>query len=227
MALRLAEVEPDFDYTFAITPTRRELPTMNAHWKRLEDLLKQPLLIVPAPTILDLIKKFKALPNWRMRWCTRLVKIEPFMEYVKANRPATTCIGIRADEVEGNEPREGTDWSGVEGVVQDLPLVRWGWGLNRVQSYLKERGIEIPKRTDCDICFFQRLIEWYEFWRDYPEQWREGEALEAFTGFTFRSDQRDLWPASMKGLRECFEAGRIPIETRNRERKTMCSWCAR
>lgn len=226
MALRLMEVEPD-DYIFAITPTGRELPVMKAHWEKLETLLGKPLLKIPAPSLLELILKFKTLPNWRIRFCTRLVKIEPFMDYVQTIAPATTYIGIRADEVIGDSAREGTNWNGIENVIQDFPLVRWGWGIERVISYLKERGVEIPKRTDCDICFFQRLIEWYEFWRDYPEQWMEGEALEHFTGFTFRSDQRDSWPASMKGLRMCFESGRVPIETRNRERKSMCSWCAR
>jgi len=226
MALRLMEVEPD-DYTFAITPTGRELPPVLEHWKRLEELLGKPLLKIPAPTIVELIIKQRALPNHRMRWCTRLVKIEPFMEYVRQLAPVTTYIGIRADEVIGESAREGTNWKGVEGVIQDFPLVRWGWGINRVVSYLDQRGVVIPKRTDCDFCFFQRLIEWFEFWRDYPDKWKEGEALETFTGYTFRSDERDTWPASMKGLRLCFEAGRVPKETRNKTRKTMCSWCAR
>lgn len=227
MALRLQEAEPD-DYTFAITPTGRELPPVLEHWKRLEGLLGKPLMKIPAPTLVQLIVKYKTLPNWRMRFCTRKVKIEPFMDYVISVAPATTFIGIRADEVIGDKAREGTDWSGIEGVKQDFPLVRWGWGINKVQSYLKERGVEIPRRTDCDFCFFQRLIEWFEFWRDYPAEWKEGEALEKYTGFTFRSDQRDSWPASMEGLRLAFESGKVPKETRNaRVRSTMCSWCAR
>lgn len=226
MALRLMEAEPD-DYDFCITVTGRELPTMDAHWASLEKLLGKPLIRIPAPSLNELIIKQRALPNVWMRWCTRLVKIEPFMEYVGKNAPATTYIGIRADEAQGAEAREGTDWSGVQGVVQDLPFVRWGWGLSKVLSYLKERGVEIPTRSDCDICFFQRLIEWYDLWRNYPERWIEGEAYEDFTGYTFRSPQRDSWPASMKGLRAEFEKGRVPKETRGKARSAMCSWCAR
>jgi len=226
MAVRLAEVEPDA-YEYVITPTGRELPEMESHWAKLEKLIGAPLLRISAPSLLDLIKSFKALPNWRMRWCTRMIKIEPFMAYVKAAAPAISYIGIRADEVIGDAPREGTDWNGVVGVTQDFPLVRWGWGIAKVKSYLAERGIVIPPRTDCDWCFFQRLIEWWELWKNHPEQWKEGEAVEAFTGHTFRSDQRDSWPASMAGLRGEFEKGRIPKETRGKERSTMCSWCAR
>jgi hypothetical protein len=226
MALRLMEAEQD-DYVFAITPTGAELPPVLDHWKRLEDLLGRPLIKIPAPTIVQLIIKQMALPNWRMRWCTRLVKIEPFMDFVKSLTPATTYIGIRADEVIGDSAREGTDWNGIEGVKQDFPLVRWGWGLSKVKSYLVERGVVIPPRTDCAFCFFQRLIEWWEFWRDFKELWMTYEALEKLVGHTFRSDERDTWPASMEGLRLEFEKGRVPIETRGKERKTMCAWCAR
>lgn len=227
MALRLMEVEPA-DYEFAITPTGRELPEMKAHWKRLEELLGKPMTVIPAPTLIELIVRYKTLPNWRMRFCTRQVKIEPFMRYVLASVPATSYIGIRADEAIGEQAREGTDWSGVEGVVQDFPLVRWKWGVTKVVAYLKERAVIIPVRTDCDFCFFQRLIEWWELWKYHLDLYKEAEALEHYTQHTFRSDQRDSWPAALSELRKCFEAGRVPKDTRgSRDRKTMCSWCAR
>lgn len=224
MAIALMEFEPSHDYRFCITPTRRELPVMDAHWANCERLLGRPLIRIPAPTLVELIVKYKALPNWRMRWCTRQIKIEPFMLYAESLKPAISYVGIRADEA---ADREGTDWNGIEGVMQDFPLVRWGWGLAKVKSYLAEKEITIPKRTDCDWCFYQKLIEWYELWRDHIDRWMEGEAVETFTGHTFRSEQRDSWPASMKGLRQCFESGRVPKDTRSRQRGAMCSWCAR
>lgn len=223
MALRLAEYEPA-DYQFCITPTGRELPAMNAHWQKLEGMLGKPLVHIPAPSLTELIVRYQALPNWRMRWCTRQIKIEPFMAYVAQLAPAISHVGIRADEA---QERDGTDWSGRDGVTQDFPLVRWQWGLSKVLSYLKERDAIPPPRSDCDWCFFQRLIEWYELWRDHPDKYAEGIAVEKWTGHTFRSDQRDSWPASMEELGQCFAAGRVPKETRGRERKTMCSWCAR
>lgn len=157
MAIRLKEVEPD-DYEFCYTPTGRELPEMLDHWKKLECLLGQPLIKIPGPTLVQLIVKYKTLPNWRMRFCTREVKIEPFMKYVEAAAPAISYVGIRADEA---QDREGTDWNGIEGVTQDFPLVRWGWGISKVKEYLRERGVSIPVRSDCDICFFQQLAEWW------------------------------------------------------------------
>lgn len=230
MALRLAEVEPQ-QYEFCVTPTGRELPEMVEHWKKLECLLNAPLVRVPGPTLVELIKKYQTLPNWRMRFCTREVKIEPFMAYASKAAPAICYVGIRADEA---IEREGTDWNGIEGVTQNLPLVRLGWGINRVKEYLRERGVTIPPRTDCDLCFFQQLAEWWRLWRDHPDRWLEAEALETWTGHTLRSDGRDTWPASLKELRGKFEHGFVPKGAAQThlpfdisERPTMCAWCAR
>lgn len=233
MALRLAEVEPD-NYEYCITPTGRELPVMIDHWKKLECLLDKPLTKVPGPTLLERIIAYKTLPNFRLRYCTREVKIEPFIEYAASLAPAICYVGIRADEVLGNDAREGTDWNGVEGVTQDMPLVRWGWGINRVKEYLVERGVSVPQRTDCDMCYHQRIGEWWRLWRDHKGRWMEIEALEIWTGHTLRSEQRDSWPASLNGMRLKFEAGFVPKGAAQTEmpldvaeRPTMCAWCAR
>lgn len=228
MALRLAEVEP-LDYEFCITPTGRELPVMVDHWQRLECLLGKPLKRIPGPSLLDRILAYKTLPNFRMRYCTREVKIEPFLAYVLNAAPAITYVGIRADE---------TDRTGsiglAKGITQDLPLVRWGWGINRVKEYLVERGVSVPQRTDCDMCYHQRIGEWWKLWRDHKDRWMEIEALEIWTGHTLRSEQRDSWPASLKGMRAEFEAGWMPKGAAQTEmpldvaeRATMCAWCAR
>jgi 3'-phosphoadenosine 5'-phosphosulfate sulfotransferase (PAPS reductase)/FAD synthetase len=231
MALRLVEVEPR-DYEFCITPTGRELPVMTEHWSKLECLLGKKLIRVPGPTLVESIVKNKALPNWRMRFCTRETKIEPFIAYASSAAPAVCYVGIRADEA---EDREGTNWNGIEGVKQDFPFVRWGWGISRVKEYLRERDVEIPPRTDCDCCFFQQLAEWWRLWRDHKhDRWPELEALEEWAGHTLRSDGRDTWPASLKGLREKFESGFIPkgaaqtnLPLDVTSRPTMCAWCAR
>lgn len=234
MALRLAEVEPR-DYEFCITPTDRELPEMDAHWKKLECLLGCELKRLPGPKFNELVVKQKALPNHRMRWCTRLIKIEPFIAYALNVAPAVCYVGIRADEVgDGTADRQGTNWNGIDGVTQDLPLTRWGWGLSKVFGYLEQRGVVVPERTDCDICYHQRIGEWWRLWRNYPDRWMEGEALEEFTGHTMRSDQRDSWPASMKEMRLKFESGLVPkgadqlqMPMHVSARPTMCAWCAR
>lgn len=201
LALRLAEVEPR-DYTYLITPTGDELPDMLAHWERLEKLLGKPFVRVQAKLDLNgLIHNFNALPNFRSRWCTRMLKIEPTIAWVRRHNPVIMHVGLRADE----KTREGIY---DETVRCRFPLREWGWGINEVQGYLRERGICIPRRTDCARCYHQRLGEWRDLWRDYPTIYAHAECQEEKLGHTFRSPGRDTWPSSLRLLRQEFEAGR-------------------
>ena len=207
MALRLAEVDPDVGRIYVCTPTGNELPEMFAHWLRIGELLGSRVVPIVASSLDDRIAHHNALPNWRQRWCTRELKIEPFAAYLTAHAPTVSYVGLRADE----EGRGGVDYSAfVPSTTTRFPLREWGWGLADVLGYLDQRGVTVPERTDCAVCFFQRLGQWYDLWRDHPDQWAEGERWEAATGHTFRSPGRDSWPAPMAKLRGEFERGRIP-----------------
>ncbi len=210
MALRLAEIAPQ-DYIYICTPTGDEPPAMFDHWRKISEMLGQPIHpLMHRGGLAGLIESQQALPNWRQRWCTRILKIEPYAMLLIKAAPCVSYVGLRADE----EEREGGDYAHVPNVEMRFPMREWGWGLEDVLGYLQFRGVEIPKRTDCLKCFFQRLIEWYEFWRDHKESWLEGERWEESTGHTFRSPGRDTWPAAMKDLRARFEAGDVPKDTR-------------
>lgn len=220
MALALAQREPR-DYTYVCTPTANEPDEMFDHWKDLGRKLGKTIIPVMSSTLVNLITKQNALPNWRQRWCTRMLKIEPYAAWLSKQGPCVSYVGLRADE----EEREGGDYLAIPGVQMDFPLRRWGWGLRQVIDFLKLEKQSIPFRTDCKLCFFQRLIEWYELWRDDPKGWAEGEALEELTGHTFRSPGRDTWPASMKGLAERFSKGDIPRDTRDPLNELKCRVC--
>lgn len=220
MALRLAEIEPDTERVYFCTPTGDELPEMVAHWEMLERLLGQPLLRLQARWTLDtLIEFYGSLPNWRQRWCTRQLKIEPCLAWLAAQpaRPIL-CVGLRADE----EERKGIF---SEKVVTRFPLREWGWGLAEVKSYLTARGVTIPKRTDCARCYGQRLGEWFDLWREYPAHFAAAEQQEAITGHTFRSPGRDTWPAALKDLRARFERGDLPRGRRLPIAEEPCRVC--
>ncbi len=224
LALALAEIEPREDYEYICTPTGNELPVMIDHWLKLGALLGKPIKPVTCGHSLGgLIQLQQALPSWRMRWCTRMLKIEPFQRYCMERLPCTVYVGIRADEA-----REGAEHDMPLLIRQRFPLAEWGWGIADVLGYLKRRGVTIPDRTDCALCFFQTLYELWLLWRDHPDMWATGEEWEAMTGHTLRSDGRDTWPAGLKPLRARFEAGDIPKQrSKMSDRPMMCSVCAR
>lgn len=190
LVLRMHELAEEFECLF--TPTGNELPSLLVHIEAVMGMVGKTLHTPGGPTLEELIQR-----------CTRQIKIEPCIEFLTARPGSTLSVGLRADE----EAREGL--YGPYATYR-YPLREWGWGIEEVWAYLKERGVSVPVRTDCALCYGQRLSEWYALWRDHPEEYRKGEEWEERTGHTFRSPGRDKWPASLRMLRAEFERGRVP-----------------
>jgi PP-loop superfamily ATP-utilizing enzyme len=190
-------------FKLLFTPTGNELPEVYTHIDRMAKMLGTEVIVPKGPSLLDLIEQFDSLPNWRQRWCTRMIKIVPCISYLKQHPGTVLAIGLRSDE----ETRVGLYG---EYAKYRYPLKEQGMGLGDVKALLDREGICVPKRTDCAVCYGQRLTEWFALWRDYPDWYLQGEKLEEKTGHTFRSPGRDTWPASLKELRKMFEAGRRP-----------------
>ncbi len=224
LALALKSTYPEVTWTFAITPTGDELPEMHAHWSRLETLLDQKLLRLSCPTLKETIRKNKALPNFRMRFCTRDIKIEPFMSFMES-LPADSVlyVGLRADE----EDRTGIQVTEEDTYRVTFPFQWWEWTLETVLGYLELKDIYIPERTDCARCFYQRLDEWHSLYVKYPKIYWDACLDEMIMGHTYRSDKRDTWPASLFNLAQEFNKGRIPQKRKAKEKIAQCPWCAK
>ena len=199
MALRLREVEPDSNVSYICTPVGNELPEVFEYHDKLETMLGQKLTKLmpygPIDGLEYLIHEMKMIPNHRARWCTRMLKIVPTIMFLEQHAPCVQCVGLRADE----ETRGGI-YGDMEGVSQRYPLREWGWGLSDVVSYLEDRGICVPERTDCAWCYGQRLIEWKRLWQRHPALYQQAIEIEQQYGHTFRSPQRDTWPAPLDEL---------------------------
>lgn len=244
LALRLRELNPDTPYRYISTPTGNELPEFFEHFDRLEQLLQAPIVRI-APMLegvqvvgwqewqkgdglLDLIRRHQMLPNFRARWCTRQLKIEPTLFWLAEHAPAIQYVGLRGDEgsragmfdmsreaansksMPNRLLREMVAGGAFTGITQQYPMRDWNWSIDDVWGYLDQRGVSIPQRTDCGLCFFQRLLEWKRLHADNPEAFATGVGIEQEIGHTFRSDGRDTWPASLEGLSAEFDRGRKP-----------------
>lgn len=208
LSLLLKEHEPR-PYTYVCTPTGDELPAMFAHWRSLGEILGKRIFPVMNGTLASVIKKERTLPNFRMRFCTRILKIEPYraflIEQAKVG-PIVSYVGLRADE----EGRAGGAYADISGVTMRFPLREWGYDDPMVLAGLAERGVVCPDRTDCARCYHQRIGEWFELWRDHPELFADAIADELATGNTYRTPGRDTWPTALLDLAEAFASGRRP-----------------
>lgn len=225
MVLRMSELGWDFE--MFCTPTGDELPEVKAHVDDVVAKTGKKIHYLPGRSIYQLIEQFKALPNHRMRWCTRMLKIEPCLAFFQEHaNDAVLCVGLRADE----EARAGIFSNDIE---TRFPLREWGWDLGDVIDYCRVHAPGVPRRTDCGMCYAQRLSEWYRLWRDHPERYANYESWEAKVTawrtkpgedpkwYTLRSASRDTWPAALKDLRKEFESGRIPRGGSDDQQLTM------
>lgn len=131
------------------------------------------------------------------------------------NGPVVSYVGLRADE----ETREGGIYSHIDGVTQRFPLREWGYDDPMVLAELAERGIVIPRRTDCAWCYHQRLGEWYLLWLENRDVFFEGVEIEEEFGHTFRTPGRDSYPSSLRAMAAEFDAGRVPTVSLNRMKR--------
>lgn len=215
LALRLHELGHEFEMIH--TATGNELPEVRLHIEAVSRRCNAPLVYLDAPTLEELILEQDALPNWRMRWCTRMIKIEPCQEWLIENPGATLAVGLRADE----ETRGGGVYGDLAQTV--YPLRDWGWGEGDVIDYCQTMGADVPNRTDCAVCYYQTLGEWFPLWRNHRQMYLQGMWWERITGHTFRSPSRDTRPAGLSELAGLFRRGYAPTP---RRRKTNCRVCS-
>lgn len=214
LALALQEFEPD-DYVFIANPTGNELPEMIEHLEWLRGKLGHLHIVGDGRTFEQLIYDEKMIPNFRARFCTRILKIEPTQYFIEQFDNPVLYVGLRADE----KAR-----SGIYGVKSRLPFHEWKWGLHDVWQFLNKRGVTIPARTDCAWCFFQRMDEWWSLWRYYPKLWKQGERIEKDLNATFRTPNKDKWPTAMKDMRKIFSKGHAPRKA-PLQRSLVCAAC--
>lgn len=224
LAVELKERHPGTDFLYVCTPTGNELPEMVAHWARLGEILGSPIVPVAHPDgLAGLIEKKQAIPNHFKRWCTDYLKRRMAAAFLAELGPCTVYVGLRADEA----GRPGIDYPDLPHVTVRFPFKEWGWTLRDVRSCLDRHGIEIPVRTDCAVCFWQRIGEWYRLWRDHPDYYAQGVQWEEMTGHTFRHPSRDTWPAALKDLAAEFAGGRIPrSEWKTAANSGQCRVCS-
>ncbi len=222
LSILLAEREPR-PYNYICTPTGDELPDMFAHWQALSERFGRRIIPVMEHSLKSLIDGYRALPNFRDRWCTRRIKIEPYRRFLieEATRgPIVSHVGLRADET----GRAGGAYDDIDGVTMRFLLRELGMDDAAVLAALAERGITVPNRTDCARCYHQKIGEWFELWRDHRDIFYDAIMDEVSTGHTFRTPGRDSWPTDLANMAVAFESGRVPTISLNRmQRERMLS----
>ena len=114
LAIYMRDKVPEMEYAFC--DTGKELPETYEFLDRLEAFLGEKIERLNAEREFDhwLSVFGDLLPSSQVRWCTRLLKIKPFEQFVGEDK-AYNYIAIRADEDRvGYKPLKNVDARNIE-----------------------------------------------------------------------------------------------------------------
>ncbi len=120
------------------------------------------------------------LPDARTRWCTRMLKLKPYEDYI-GDDPVISYVGIRADE-----PHRKGYISTKKNIQTAFPFVEDNIRLEDVERILKESGLGVPgyynwrSRSGCYFCFYQQKREWIGLLENHPKLFEKAQAFEKF-----------------------------------------------
>lgn len=192
LALFMRDKVPDMEYVFCDTGS--ELDETIDYLNQVEAYLgKKIVRLNPRANFDHWLEVFGGyLPAPNMRWCTKMLKLKPFEEYV-GDGEVISYVGIRADE-----NRLGYI-STKENIKAVFPFKEYGVDYAGVMKILTESGIGLPPylnwgrtHSGCYFCFFQKPIEWVRLLETHPEQFDKAQAYEKISddpGKTFTWNQ--------------------------------------
>lgn len=185
LAIYMNTHHPEIDFEYFYTDTGKELPEVYDFLNQLEGFLgKEIHRLNPRKDFDYWLKVFNYyLPSPQTRWCTRVLKLVPFQEWIKpmlaAGDEIYSYVAIRADE----EHRTGMAESHPNLHVV-MPFRENGINKAGVYEILESSGIGLPKyyewrsRSGCTFCFFQQKIEWVHLLERHPDKFEEAMRYE-------------------------------------------------
>ncbi len=202
------KLEPDLPYEYIYNDTRMELPETYAWLELVESTLG--IKIHRAGKNLEaIIYEQGILPSPRTRYCTRLSKIYPMLDFIGKDE-ATIYIGIRADEDRVGAREElnttvryplkehGIGLSTVYTLVDSVNLMPppffWkrlydavsdsvdGFLIDELPRWIFDRTFAWRSRPNCFMCFYQRRYEWVGLMEYHPELFEKSEEIESKVG---------------------------------------------
>ena len=170
------------------------------------------------------------LPSPNMRWCTRMLKLKPYEDYI-GDDPVISYVGIRADEGEWRvDPETQRKYfqhrkgyiSTKPNITTVFPFIEDGLVKADIYRILDDSGVGRPdyyswrSRSGCYFCFFQRKSEWVGLLENHPDLYEQAMQYEKIDP---EAGERFTW-SDAESLAELARPERIAeIKRRTKERE--------
>jgi hypothetical protein len=99
------------------------------------------------------------------RFCTVEYKTAPINRYCEHHHIERQLIGIAADEAHRQKGRP-------------CPLIDRGITRQGCIDIIQAENLDVPQKSGCFICSFQRDSQWRTLWQRYPELFERAAKLE-------------------------------------------------
>lgn len=204
LALYMKDNYPEIELEYVFNDTHKELPETYEYLSKIEGYLGKEITRLTTESggfdhFLKIYGDF--LPNHKMRWCTKELKIKPFEKYVGTD-PVNIYVGIRADE-----NRKGYI-STKPNMHPVYPFIEDGIAKDDVLRILEDSGLGLPdyyswrSRSGCYFCFFQRKVEWVKLKEEHPDLYELAKQYE-------KPDENFTWSATGESLVDMEDPERI------------------
>jgi 3'-phosphoadenosine 5'-phosphosulfate sulfotransferase (PAPS reductase)/FAD synthetase len=199
LAIYMRRTYPDINFEFVTTDTGVELPEAYEYFERLEQVLNKKIVRITALDMLNIPERHGRtpfdvilydhfsgfLPSPQSRWCTRMLKIHPFENYVGKDK-AYSYIAIRADENRQGYINKGRPImiSEEPNITPVYPFKDNGVSIEDVKLLLDDSGLGVPdyydwrSRSGCYFCFFQQQGEWQGLKEHHPALFEKAKQYE-------------------------------------------------
>lgn len=163
----------------------------------------------------------RMIPSLNMRWCAKIWKREPLEQYRKRmDNSSSLLIGFSGEETKrmNLNSKFSNPW--------EFPLIERNIWREDCLRIIKEEGLEIPRKSFCFFCPFQKLSQWRTLFEKNPDLWERAKTLEKIAServgrkITFRMDNfslqemEDSWKSQLElfslkdySVYKCFFCG--------------------
>lgn len=146
-------------------------------WPETQEFVKTiPNLTILKPNVrgydnlYDYCMHYRMVPSFMRRWCTIDFKIMTLHKYFK--KRCLCYIGFTIDE------SQRAVNSGNENVLNQFPLISIRWTRQDCIDYIEKRTGNVPMRSSCWFCTFQKADQWKELRRLHPDLYEKAKVLE-------------------------------------------------
>lgn len=187
MILWLLDTEPENmrDARIVFADTGAEWPETYAYVHVFSEWLERNHRLcvewVSVGSLEDYCRGLDVIPARVNRFCTRIFKQEAIARWRVEFQDADTveCIGFAADEAHrADSPRLSEEIAGIERPTLRFPLIEGGIDRVGCGQLILKHCLEVPPKSGCWCCSFQRVGDWRRLWRDHPGLFEKAMQME-------------------------------------------------